>query len=195
MKTHTHCIAAARKGAGLVLVALLSLAALADRFEAGFARVDITPPLGVPLSGYFGYRPAEKILDPLEATCVAFSDGVKTALVYTVDNLHVSDDVIARAWTAIARATGVTRDTVFIASTHTHTGPATEKRYYLRGLSAEAEAEAGALADVEAAHGDGGDVVIELGTGQCEVEIDGLFEVCELCFGSKRGAHEGCQNT
>ena len=142
MKTHTHRIAAARKGAGLVLVALLSLAALADRFEAGFARVDITPPLGVPLSGYFGYRPAEKILDPLETTCVAFSDGVKTALVYTVDNLHVSDDVIARAWTAIARATGVTRDTVFIASTHTHTGPATEKRYYLRGLSAEAEAEA-----------------------------------------------------
>ena len=142
MKTHTHRIAAARKGAGIVLVALLSLAALAERFEAGFARVDITPPLGVPLSGYFGYRPAEKILDPLEATCVAFSDGVKTALVYTVDNLHVSDDVIARAWTAIARATGVTRDTVFIASTHTHTGPATEKRYYLRGLTAEAEAEA-----------------------------------------------------
>ena len=58
MKTHTHRIAAARKGAGIVLVALLSLAALADRFEAGFARVDITPPLGVPLSGYFGYRPA-----------------------------------------------------------------------------------------------------------------------------------------
>ena len=122
--------------------AIMALAVQADSFKAGFARTDITPPLGVPISGYFGYRPAEKVLDPLEATCVAFSDGVTTALVYTVDNLHVSDDIIARAWDAIAKSTGVSRDTVYIASTHIHTGAATEKRYYLTGLSGKAEADA-----------------------------------------------------
>ena len=144
MKRLHHIVSAACGIAGCSVAAFCAVADAVPqgRFEAGFARVDITPPLGTPISGYFGYRPAEKILDPLEATCVAFSDGTTTALVYTVDNLHVSSDVIARSWEAIARSTGVARYTVFIASTHTHTGAATEKRYYLRGLSGEAEAEA-----------------------------------------------------
>ena len=109
----------------LLLLFIVPLTVLAGAFKAGFARLDITPPLGVPLSGNYTYRPAEFVHDPLEATCVAFSDGITTALVYTVDNLHITDDVIARAWDAIANATGVKRDTVFIASTHTHNGPAT----------------------------------------------------------------------
>ena len=128
----------------LLTIAAMAAAvtAWADTLQAGFARADITPPLGTPISGYYGYRPAERVLDPLEATCVAFSDGTTTALVYTVDNLHVSDDVIARAWDAIEKSTGVRRDTVYIASTHIHTGAATEKRYYLTGLSGAAEADA-----------------------------------------------------
>ena len=111
----------------ILLLPFLSMSVFAGTFEAGFARLDITPPLGVPLSGNYTYRPAEFVHDPLEATCVAFSDGTTTALVYTVDNLHITDDVIARAWDAIANATGVKRDTVFIASTHTHNGPATSQ--------------------------------------------------------------------
>ena len=109
----------------VLLLSSLSLSVFAGTFEVGFARLDITPPLGVPLSGNYTYRPAEFVHDPLEAICVAFSDGITTALVYTVDNLHITDDVIARAWDAIDNATGVKRDTVFIASTHTHNGPAT----------------------------------------------------------------------
>ena len=130
----------------LLTVLLLALGAPAlslsaeTPFEAGFARVDITPPMGTPISGYFSFRPAEKVLDPIEATCVAFFDGCTTALVYTVDNLHIANDVVARAWEAIGGATGVSRDNVYIACTHIHTGAATESSHYLIGAK-DAERE------------------------------------------------------
>ena len=43
--------------------------------KAGFARVDITPPFGVSVQGYFEPRTAKGVLDPLLATAVAFDDG------------------------------------------------------------------------------------------------------------------------
>ena len=134
----------------VAFVLVLSAVRVAAALDVGFARVDVTPPMGTPISGYFGYRPAVGVLDPLEATCVAFSDGCSTALVYTVDNLHISDDIIARAWTAVGKATGVGRDGVYIASTHTHTGAATERAYYLIG--ADPETEKAALATLSQAN-------------------------------------------
>ena len=43
--------------------------------KAGFARGEITPPMGVSVQGYFEPRTAKGILDPLLATAVAFDDG------------------------------------------------------------------------------------------------------------------------
>jgi len=93
-------------------------------FKAGFARVDATPPLGIPMVGYFSKRNATSILDPLCVECVAVSDGKNTALIYSVDDLHLSNPVFKKAFPAITAATGVPRDRIFVHSTHTHTGPA-----------------------------------------------------------------------
>ena len=46
-----------------------------NTLKAGYARIDITPPLGVNIAGYFVERIADKILDPLEACALAVSDG------------------------------------------------------------------------------------------------------------------------
>ena len=43
-------------------------------FQVGFARIEITPPLGTPVAGYGYKRISDHILDPLELNCVAFSD-------------------------------------------------------------------------------------------------------------------------
>ena len=75
-------------------------------FKAGFARVDITPPLGTPIVGYFEERRAKGILDSLEANAVAFSDGNGTAVVIAAD---------------------VRDDAVYVHCTHTHTGPGAGK--------------------------------------------------------------------
>ena len=45
--------------------------------QAGFARVDMTPPLGTPLAGYYEARYADGLLDPLELNALALCDGEK----------------------------------------------------------------------------------------------------------------------
>ena len=39
--------------------------------KVGYAQVDITPPLGVCMAGYFHRREAKGILDPLYASAIA----------------------------------------------------------------------------------------------------------------------------
>ena len=92
--------------------------------QAGFSRMDVTPPLGTHLAGNFRNRPAEGILDPLLATCVAFRDADgNTALVYSIDNLYLMQSIADVARKTIREATGVPEDAIFLACTHIHTGP------------------------------------------------------------------------
>lgn len=90
-------------------------------FQAGFARVDITPPLGSPLAGNSQYRPAERILDPLELNCVAFSDGESTALLITGDFLYVMEDAATRIRNLIAKRCNIPASHVFMQGLHQHT--------------------------------------------------------------------------
>lgn len=95
---------------------------------AGFARVDITPPLGTPLVGYFEERRAKGILDPLEANAVAFSDGERTAVLVAADLLGIEGAAFGTALRRrIAAAAGVSPDAVYVHCTHTHTGPGAGK--------------------------------------------------------------------
>ena len=110
----------------LALAMTITAAALAvnAEFKAGFARLDITPPLGIPLVGYFSHRVADGVLDPLCVECVAVSDGTNAALIYCVDDLHLTNPFFKKAFPAITAATGIPRDRIYVHSTHTHTGPA-----------------------------------------------------------------------
>ena len=94
----------------------------AARISAGFARKDITPPLGIFMPGYYADRRAREILDPLQINCVAFSDGATTALVMQLDTEALSDWVADRMRDAIVRAVGVPRDAVLLHASHTHDG-------------------------------------------------------------------------
>ena len=102
-------------------VALSSAVCVAD-FQAGFARKDITPPLGCYISGYYKARHAKSILDPLQINCVAFSDGKEKALVMQIDTCSISDYVADTMRDAIAKATGVARDAILLHASHTHDG-------------------------------------------------------------------------
>ena len=108
----------------LLMTATIICAAtmLHAEFKAGFARVDVTPPLGIPIPGYFSKRIADGVLDPLCIECVAVSDGTNAALIYCVDDLHLTNPFFEKAFPAITAATGVPRDRIYVHSTHTHTG-------------------------------------------------------------------------
>lgn len=96
-----------------------------NTLKAGYARIDITPPLGVNISGYFVERIANTVLDPLETCALAVSDGKKTAVLITLDTLGLYED-IADAWRkVIAEKAGIAVEDVYVHATHTHQGPNT----------------------------------------------------------------------
>ena len=95
------------------------------KLKAGFARVDITPPLGTTLSGYFQIRYADGVLDPLYATAVTFDDGNKKAIIFSLDIIGFNQKLMNRVRSSISDRTGVEKEAVFVACTHTHLGPCT----------------------------------------------------------------------
>ncbi len=90
-------------------------------FQAGFARVDITPPLGSPLAGYSTRRISDHIKDPIELNCVAFSDGENKAVLITEDLLYVMENVATPLRERIGKACGIPADHVFMQGLHQHT--------------------------------------------------------------------------
>ena len=93
-----------RQKAIMLVFAFVAGAVFAE-FKAGFARVDATPPLGIPIVGYFHKRVADGVLDPLNVECVAVSDGTNSALIYCVDDLGLGPVFTKKAFTTItARA-------------------------------------------------------------------------------------------
>ncbi len=97
-----------------------------NTLQVGFARVNITPPLGCNMVGYFRKRLAEGIHDELEANAIAFACGDSKAVVISVDHLGVDMTILTMLRHLIAENTGLAPEAVYIHCTHIHTGPTVE---------------------------------------------------------------------
>ena len=97
--------------------------------KAGFARVDITPPLGTPLVGYFSKRPASGILDPLYTTAVAVNDGENTAVIISNDLIGIDNEHSDHIRAEIAKKYNLNFDLIFLTCTHTHLAQAMSTKY------------------------------------------------------------------
>ncbi len=109
----------------LPLALALSLAAPASAAEltAGAAAVDITPPPGTPMAGYYSPRGAEGTHDPLHAKALVLEkDGTKAALV-ALDLIGTTFGMVEQSRKLIERETGIPGKHVMISATHSHTGP------------------------------------------------------------------------
>ena len=104
---------------GVVLAAAM---AFSGGLKVGFSRVDITPPLGSYMPGYYKDRRAKEVLDPLEINCVAFSDGEKIAILQQIDTEALSDAVASLMIDGISKKTGVDRESIILHASHTHDG-------------------------------------------------------------------------
>lgn len=100
-----------------------ALPALAGPLTAGAAAVDITPPNGCPLAGYYSPRGAEGTHDPLFAKVLVLDkDGTTVALV-SLDLLLTTRDMVEGARKLVEQQTGIPGKNVMISATHSHTGP------------------------------------------------------------------------
>lgn len=92
--------------------------------SAGFARLDITPNLGIGISGYYVPRVASGVLDPLEANALALKCGANALVLISVDNCGLAPTAVYdRCRASIAETVGIPAESVFISATHTHTSP------------------------------------------------------------------------
>ena len=88
---------------------------------AGFARLDITPPLGIPVAGYYRKRYAEGIIDPIELNAVAFNDGENTSVIIVADILGINKDSSLYIRETIEAELGIPADNIITSVTHSHT--------------------------------------------------------------------------
>ena len=89
--------------------------------KIGFGRVDITPPLGTPMTGGWKDRRAEGILDPLELNAVVLEQDGDQIAVVTAD-LHYMHEVHAtQIRVLIERETGIPARNILFQCLHQHT--------------------------------------------------------------------------
>jgi hypothetical protein len=93
-------------------------------FRAGFAEVDITPPLGTPKQGSNSKTVASSVLDPLYARAAVFELGAERFAILQLDTALILAGETASIREKIARDHGFPGDRVMVAATHNHAGPA-----------------------------------------------------------------------
>ena len=89
--------------------------------KVGYARLDVTPPLGSPLAGYYHHRISDGVLDPIELVALAAHDGENTVLIITGDFLGIVEEWATEIRRMISEGTGVKADHIYLQALHQHT--------------------------------------------------------------------------
>ena len=94
-----------------------------NNLYAGYHRVNVTPMLGIDVSGYYVPRKADGVLDELELCALALASGEKKVVLLSADLLDVYTKDADDFRHHISEATGLPYEAILIHTTHTHTGP------------------------------------------------------------------------
>ena len=120
------------KAISLILITVLSIQiycpASQAALKAGFAKVDITPPAGVWLSGYASRKkPSEGISDQLYAKALLLDDGQNKIAIVSADLLWFPLEITAEIKETVKKIIGIPESNVLVCATHTHFGPKIDK--------------------------------------------------------------------
>ncbi len=131
-----------------------------NSLKAGYSRVEVNPPLGIEIPGYFIKRYAEKILDSVYTCALALSveDGT-TAVMITLDSLYVQLNGCDVIRDYLSKRFSLPREAFFIGSSHSHTAPLMQHNhedklvsdYFNNTMQKMGDAVAFALADMKPA--------------------------------------------
>jgi hypothetical protein len=109
--------------ASLVAIVMWSAVAQETQFQVGLAEIDITPPVGYRMDGYFYERLNTGQRDPLKAKAVVFQQGATRAALVVSDLLGMPQSMSGEVRALAAKRTGIPAANIAITATHTHTGP------------------------------------------------------------------------
>jgi neutral ceramidase len=109
--------------AALPLISETASQEVAAPLELGTAVVDITPPIGYRMSGYFYERLSTGVSNPLQAKVFVLRQGSQQLAWVFCDLVGIPAAVSSKVRDDAAAATGIPREHILLAATHTHTGP------------------------------------------------------------------------
>ena len=89
--------------------------------QVGFSKVNINPPLGISIAGYYVARFAKGFLDDTNISGVAFECEGKKIIVLSVDVCYITTSLAKICIEKIEEATGISKDNILITATHSHT--------------------------------------------------------------------------
>jgi len=97
---------------------------MTQNLQAGVARVTITPPIGTFLIGYLDREEGcRDVHDDLCATALVLDDGETRLAIVSCDLLFLHLDMVTAIRQDVENRTGIPRQNVMVAATHTHSGP------------------------------------------------------------------------
>jgi hypothetical protein len=103
-----------------------NVSAAGKSLKVGTAKVNITPTVPIPMSGYGGRNdPFKGVHDSLYARTIVFSDGTNKAATVTCELVGLSNAFWEEVTTKIEQETGIKKDYILLSSIHTHSGPST----------------------------------------------------------------------
>jgi len=103
----------------------------AGGLRVGMAEVDITPPVGFPMAGYYHERLAEGTIDSLKAKAIVFREGDTAGALVVCDLIGIATDLSREVRRRASEKTGIPASNIVIAATHSHTAPDYMKELWL----------------------------------------------------------------
>jgi neutral ceramidase len=98
-------------------------ASSASALRIGAAEIDITPPVGYRMAGYFNERISTGVHDPLHAKAIVIEQGRRQLALVSCDLVGVQLRDTASARAQASQRTGIPVTNIVICATHSHTGP------------------------------------------------------------------------
>ena len=90
----------------------------------GVAKVNITPPVPIPMSGYGSRQDVyQGVHDSIYVFAVVFDDGTTQAALVTADLIGFSNEFSAETRRRVSEKTGIPAANILLAATHNHGGP------------------------------------------------------------------------
>lgn len=96
-----------------------------SRLLAGAYEIDITPPVGIDLAGYFNVRKADNILDNLYAKSTVLKVDDTEVAITSCDLCVIPRELVLRIRELASGWSEIPKDNIMVSATHTHTGPVT----------------------------------------------------------------------